>query len=63
MKRSGILREDRERLIALCKRMTPHERLMAYLRHSELMAKVYQAGVRDRSHGRRSSGKKRLRKR
>ncbi len=49
MRPSGILQEDREQMIALCKRMTPHERLVAYVSHTQLITQMHQAGVRYRS--------------
>ena len=31
--------------IALCKRMSPEERIEAFYNHSQLMAQVYQLGI------------------
>ncbi len=58
MKKVAMLSQDRELLIALCKRMTPQERLMAYLRQSQLVTKMSEAGIRYRSRRAARSGKK-----
>ena len=56
MKKSKILQKDQEDLIALHKSMTPREKLVAHLNHSQLITQLYQAGVNFRS---RSSKKSR----
>ncbi|MBI3615347.1 MAG: hypothetical protein HY211_02405 [Candidatus Omnitrophica bacterium] len=45
MKESEILKKDREESILLSKRMKPEERIVAYFHHSQLMNRIYQAGV------------------
>ena len=62
MKESEILRKDREDLLRLSKGMKPEERLVAYLHQSQLMSRVYQAGVDHRS-GPLPSSRKRGRRR
>ena len=49
MRRSAVMRRDREEMIRRARRMTPEERLEAFLHHSELLAQMYQAGVRYRA--------------
>lgn len=49
MKRSSVLRQDRESLLLACQRMTPQERLVAYANHARLVYQLYQAGVKHRS--------------
>lgn len=58
MNKSDILQQDHEQMVSLCKRMTPQERLLAYLRHSQLITQIYQAGIRYRSRPVASSGQK-----
>ena len=41
---SGTLRKDHAALVELYKAMKPEERLIAFLNHSRLIHKVYQAG-------------------
>jgi hypothetical protein len=60
MRRSKIAEEDREALARLSRRLTPEERLMAYMRHAELLHRLYQAGLRHRMSVRRASKKNRL---
>lgn len=50
---SSILQKDREEAVALSKRLTPEERLVAYYHHSRLMAQMYRAGAYHRAHRRR----------
>lgn len=49
MKKSKILQQDRDSLVALAKRMTPEERLVAYANHAQLINQMYQAGVKHRA--------------
>jgi hypothetical protein len=49
MNRSKIAQKDRDDMLALCKRMTPEERLAAFFHHSQLVHQIYEAGVRSRS--------------
>lgn len=49
MKPSALLQRDHEEIIAWSQRMQPDERLMAYFYHAQLIAQMYQAGVRYRS--------------
>lgn len=37
---SALLRQKREELVLLCKRMTPEERVMAYFHHSQMRAQL-----------------------
>jgi hypothetical protein len=48
MAQSEILQREHRDMIRRCQRMKPEERLVAYVRHSQLMHEVYQAGVRHR---------------
>ena len=57
MRRLTILQKEREALVQRLKRMTPEERLTAYARHSQLMHRMYQAGVKHRA-GRVPSSKR-----
>ena len=50
MSESEILRRDYEEMIALHKRMSPEERLVAYFNHSRFLYQIYQVGVNYRSH-------------
>jgi hypothetical protein len=59
MQESEILRGDREDASLLSKRMKPEERLVAHFHHSQLMNRIYQAGVDYRS-GSLPSSKKRI---
>ena len=43
------MEQDREDLVRRCRRMTPEERLMAHVNLSQLMGRMYQAGVQYRS--------------
>jgi hypothetical protein len=47
--KSAVLQHDREEILALSRRLTPEERLVAYYHHSRLIAQMYQAGVRARA--------------
>lgn len=49
MKPSAIARKNYQEMIARAKRMTPEERLMAYLSHNQLIAQLHQAGARYRT--------------
>lgn len=55
MRRSKIAKEDREALSRISQRMKPEERLVAYLRHSQLLHRLYQAGLKHRMAVRLSS--------
>lgn len=57
MKRSAIVQQDREDLVLRSQRMTPEERLVAYVYHSQFMHQMYQAGVQYRA-GRMPSSKR-----
>ena len=57
MRKSEILQKDHEDLLLLYKRMKPEERLMAYFHHSQLIAQVYQAGIKYRLESHHHSGK------
>ncbi|HVS75401.1 MAG TPA: hypothetical protein VHE11_00595 [Steroidobacteraceae bacterium] len=46
---SKLARDARQALIAATQRLTPEERLQAFLRHCRLMMSLYQAGGRSRS--------------
>jgi hypothetical protein len=48
VRKSKILQKDRDDMIALCKRMKPEERLLAFYHHSRLISQIYEAGVRYR---------------
>lgn len=49
MRRSKIIEDDRNTLSRLSRRLKPEERLAAYLRHSELLHHLHQAGLRYRT--------------
>ncbi len=49
MRHSAIAQKKRKDMILRSKRMTPEQRLAAFLEHAELMAQLYQAGVRYRA--------------
>ena len=49
MKKSTIAEDSREDMIRRCQRMTPEERLAAFITHSQLMAQLYRAGVKYRA--------------
>ncbi len=49
MTESKIMRRGREETLLLGKNMKPEERLVAFLRHTQLVYKVYQAGVKYRA--------------
>lgn len=57
MRRSKIAEEDREALLRRSQRMKPEERLVAYLWHSQLLHRLYQAGLRHRMAARLPSRK------
>ena len=48
-KRSKIMESKRLALVETERRMTPKQRLEAYVRHSQLVMEFYNAGVRDRA--------------
>jgi hypothetical protein len=50
---SKLARDARQALIAATQRLTPEERLQAFLRHSRLMMALYRAGQQIRSDERR----------
>lgn len=45
---SQVAKAARDALIEMCKRMTPEERLKAFIEHSKQMALLYQAGKESR---------------
>jgi len=47
--KSALMQKDREEMIALCKRMTPEERLAAHYRCSQLAIQMHLAGVKYRA--------------
>lgn len=47
-RRSKVMEQAREALVRSAKRLTPEQRLQAHLRHSQLIHRVYQAGIRHR---------------
>ena len=49
MKRSKSSGQDRNEAVLLSKRLKPEERLVAFFHHSQLISRLYQAGVRYRS--------------
>ncbi|OGX13322.1 MAG: hypothetical protein A3I71_06570 [Omnitrophica WOR_2 bacterium RIFCSPLOWO2_02_FULL_63_16] len=49
MQASQLLNREREEIVLLCKRMKPEARLVAFLQHSQLVHRMYQAGVDYRS--------------
>ena len=63
MKQSAMMRRDREELIRRARRMTPEERLVAFVRHSRLMTEMYRAGVRYRAKRALPSRKNRAKRR
>lgn len=48
-KRSKIIEDKRLSLIDRERRMTPEQRLEAYVQHSRLVLEFYNAGMRDRA--------------
>ena len=59
MKPSKLLQQDHQEMVRLSKRMKPEERLVAYFHHSQLMYRMYEAGVRSRSRRSAAPTKKR----
>ena len=53
MKRRKSSQQDLEEAVLLSKRLTPEERLVAFFRHSQLISRLYQAGVKYRSRRKR----------
>ena len=51
---SKLAREARQALIAATQRLSPEERLNAFLAHSRLMVALYQAGQQIRSASRQT---------
>jgi hypothetical protein len=51
---SKLAREAKEALIAATQRLTPEERLNAFLAHSRLMVALFQAGQQIRSESRQT---------
>lgn len=47
--KSALLQKDREELLALSRRLTPEERLVAFYEHSRLVAQMALAGVKHRA--------------
>ena len=47
-KRSRILEAKRLSLLEIERKMTPEQRLEAYVQHSRLVMEIYHAGVKDR---------------
>ncbi len=41
---SNVLKKNREAMIKMYQKMTPEQRLVAFLNHSRLVHKLYQAG-------------------
>ncbi len=60
MQASQILKRDREEIVLLCKRMKPEARLVAFLQHSQLVHRMYQAGLDYRSRLSPSRKKRRI---
>lgn len=48
--KSKIIENKHTSMIKLCRQMTPEERLVAFLNHSQLIAKIRQAGEKFRDH-------------
>jgi hypothetical protein len=48
-KRSKIMESKRRALLEAERKMTPEQRLTAYVEHSRLMMEIYRAGVKDRA--------------
>jgi len=48
---SLLAKELRDELIAVCKKMSPAERLEAFVRHSQLVGEIYRAGIENRQSG------------
>jgi len=63
MKKSEVLHKDHDEMIALYKRMKPEERLVAFFNHSQLIHRLYQAGVGYRLRTLPPSNEKPLKKR
>lgn len=47
-KRSRIMEAKRLALLEMERKMTPEQRLEAYVQHSRLVMEIYHAGVKDR---------------
>ncbi len=45
---SKILQKNHEELVEICRAMSPEDRLLAFLNHSELVHQIYEAGVKYR---------------
>jgi len=45
---SKILQKNREELVEICRAMSPEDRLLAFLNHSQLIYQIYEAGVEHR---------------
>lgn len=58
-KPSRILEAKRRARVESERRMTPEQRLEAYVRHSGLVMEFYRAGVRDRAAASDSAARKR----
>jgi hypothetical protein len=48
--KSKIIESKYAGMVKLCRQMTPEERLVAFLNHSQSIARIRQAGERFRSH-------------
>ena len=59
MRRSAVMRRDREEMIRRARSMTPEERLVAFYHHARLVTKFYLAGERFRARQRLRSRKPR----
>lgn len=55
--RSKISESQHQDMIERCRRMTPEERLNAFLNHSQLMMQIHQAGNDFRAHSPNASKK------
>ena len=57
-KRSKIMEEKRRALVEKERRMTPEQRLQAYVEHSRLVMEFSNAGMKDRASSNSSSRKR-----
>ena len=58
---SNVLKEDHAALLKLCKAMKPEQRLVAFLNHSRLIHRLYQAGKASRSQSSTPKARKKTR--
>lgn len=49
MNKSSLLQKNHDELVALNKKMTPKERLVAFFNHSQLVSRLFEAGAKFRS--------------